>query len=408
MLNFFQSNFQFITIRKTVFLLSVQSVFLVSFVQTAPLSKVLTAPLAATTLTFTSNGPWSDGIAEDGEGGSTNIPGIVIQIRNISDVTGTNKGPMTWKNNNYLSSGDVDFTAITYADNAGSKGMSIKSSDGTNFQLNSFKYYNWGETENFTNTVKGFRDGQEVASMTFNGFAVGYIPITVSLNNTFDNVDDVRLYITAGGYLGNQSATNHSINNIVIDAASPLPVTLVDFSAKTIENTIQLAWRTTSETNASHFEVEKSNDGKSFLSIGNVSAKGESEAIETYTFTDISGRNSAFSQQYYRLKMIDNDGTYAYSRIETARWKNTETAHNVVMSPNPLKSQELNLRFEGMAKGNYTVQIINLLGQKRAEKSFVWDGISESKFSTNNLPAGLYLVKTVSSGEEIVRRLVIQ
>lgn len=408
MLNFFKNSFQFITFRKSVFLLSVQSLFLVSLVQTAPASNVLTAPLAATKLTFTSNGSWSDGIAEDGEGGSTNISNIVIQIRNISDVNGTNKGPMTWENNNYLNSGDATFTAITYADNAGSKGMSIKSSDGTNFQLNSFKYYNWGEVENFTNTIKGFRDGQEVASMTFNGYRDGYVPITVSLDNTFGNVDDVRLYITAGGYLGNQSATNHSINDIVIDAASPLPVTLVDFSAKAIENSIQLAWRTTSETNASHFEVERSYDGKSFLNIGSINAKGESASVETYAFTDISGKNSASLQQYYRLKMIDNDGTYAYSRIQTARWNNLETAHNVIISPNPLKNQEVSLRFEGMAKGNYTVQIINLLGQKHAEKSFVWDGISDSKFNTSNLPAGLYLVKTVSSGEEIVRRLVIQ
>lgn len=408
MLNFFQSNFQLVTIRKAVFLLSVQSVFLVSFVRTAPQSKVLTAPLAATTLTFTSSGPWSDGIAEDGEGGSTNIPGIVIQIRNISDVNGTNLGAISYQNNGYLVSSDASYSGLTNTVDAGWKGMSIKSSDGSNFQLKSFKYYNWGDTQSLTNTVVGFRDGAQVALMTFEGYSAVSLPKTVLLDNTFDNVDDVRLYITAGGFQGGKLITNHSINNIVIDAASPLPVTLVDFSAKTIENTIQLAWRTTSETNASHFEVEKSNDGKSFFSLGNVNAKGESAAVETYTFTDVSDKNSAFSQQYYRLKMIDNDGTYAYSRIETARWKNTETAHNVVISPNPLKSQELNLRFEGMAKGNYTVQIINLLGQKRAEKSFVWDGISESKFSTNNLPAGLYLVKTVSSGEEIVRRLVIQ
>lgn len=408
MLNFFKNSFQFITIPTSVFLLSVQSLFLVSFVPTASLSNVLTAPLAATTLTFTSNGPWSDGIAEDGEGGSTNIPGIVIQIRNISDIKGTDLGAISYQNNGYLVSSDASYSGLTNTVDAGWKGMSIKSGDGSNFQLKSFKYYNWGDTKSLTNTVVGFRDGTQVALMTFEGYSAASLPMTVLLDNTFGNVDDVRLYITAGGFQESKLITNHSINNIVIDAASPLPVTLVNFSAKTIENSIQLAWRTTSETNASHFEVEKSDDGKSFLTIGNVNAKGESEAVEAYSFTDISGRNSAFSQQYYRLKMIDNDGTFAYSRVESARWNNAEIAHNVIISPNPLKSQELNLRFEGMAKGNYTVQIINLLGQKRAEKSFVWDGVSEYKFNINYLPTGLYLVKTVSSGEEIVRRLVIQ
>ncbi|MEO6684360.1 MAG: T9SS type A sorting domain-containing protein [Dyadobacter sp.] len=373
-------------------------------------SNFLPVPLAATTLTFTSDGSWSDGVAEDGEGGSINIPGITIQIRNITDINGANQGSMAWKAHNFLNSGDANFTALTYEDNAGSKGMSIKSSDGGNFQLNSFRYYNWGEAKDFTNMVKGFRDGVEVASMTFNGYIDGYIPITVSLDNTFDNVDDVRLYITEGGYLGTQASTNHSINNIVIDAASPLPVTLVNFSAKTSESNIQLAWRTTSETNASHFEIERSGDGKSFANIGRVNAKGESKVLETYNFTDIYNVSTASSLQYYRLKMIDNDGTYAYSRMAAARWNNVEAVHNVIISPNPARnsSQELSLRFEGLSKGNYTVQIINLLGQKRAEKTFVWDGVSDSKLSTSNLSEGLYLVKTVYSGEEIVRRLVIQ
>ena len=192
---------------------------------------------APTTLTFTSGGggAWSDGIAEDGEGGSANIAGITIQILSITNTSGTNLGSISWQDNIFLNSNDSGYSALTYDQNAGSKGMSIKSSDGSKFQINSFLYYNWGETSTTTNTVKGYRDGVEVASTTFEAYLASYLPLTVSLDSTFDYVDDVRFYISAGGYLGTQAATNHSINNIVIDdPVVPAPaITSATYNAST-------------------------------------------------------------------------------------------------------------------------------------------------------------------------------
>jgi len=179
-----------------------------------------TATLANGTLTFSS--AVSGTTVTDGQGGSTDLPDIEIQISNISDENGTPAGtPVSWQDSDFLFSNDPNFTGLT-DENTGSKGMSIKSADGAEFQINGFRYYNWGETESTTITVAGYRDGVQVATTTFEGWNSTYDPIDVSLDSTFDYVDEVRLYISAGGYLGDQSASNHTLNNIQIaDAVVP-------------------------------------------------------------------------------------------------------------------------------------------------------------------------------------------
>jgi hypothetical protein len=189
--------------------------------------------LANGTLTFTSDTGLADGVATDGEGGSVNLSGIDIEIRNISDINGTPLGDLQWRDNSFLASSDPTYSGLTLDDGANgvAKGMSISSADGSEFQLDGFRYYDWGATQSSTVTVKGYRDGVEVASMTFEGWTGQdnvYEPLDVSFDDSFNNVDDVRLFISAGGWVGDQSGTNHTINDIVIaDAVVPAtPVTL--------------------------------------------------------------------------------------------------------------------------------------------------------------------------------------
>ncbi|WP_276374880.1 gliding motility-associated C-terminal domain-containing protein [Chryseolinea sp. H1M3-3] len=186
------------------------------------------------TLTFTSNNAsiTGDDIASDGEGGSQAISDIDIQVYNISNTGGTLLNALSWQNNGFLGSNNGSYTGLTNENNNGSKGIAIKSANGSEFRLNQFSYYNWGESTPFTNTVKGYRDNTEVASMSFQGFDAEYDPLTISLDATFGNVDEVRLYISAGGYMGDQSASNHSINAIQVTSPvtntnnSPTDITL--------------------------------------------------------------------------------------------------------------------------------------------------------------------------------------
>lgn len=191
----------------------------VSFFKFSTAQTLSTAP----TLTFTNNtGISTDNIASDGDGGSVNISDIDIQIYNISDVNGTFQSQLSWENNAFLSSNNSSFSGITRNDGGpsiGSKGMLIKSVSGSEFKLNQFVYYNWGETTSTTITVKGYKNTAEVASTNFEAYDGGaFLPMTITLSTAFDEVDEVRFYITAGGYAGDQSHTNHSINSIQVSS----------------------------------------------------------------------------------------------------------------------------------------------------------------------------------------------
>ncbi|CAG5003414.1 hypothetical protein DYBT9275_03147 [Dyadobacter sp. CECT 9275] len=110
---------------------------------------------------------------------------------------------------------------------------------------------------------------------------------------------------------------------------NPLPVTLATFKIALEGKSAILNWETTAETNSESFEIQHSNNGKNWLKIGVVAAQGESNAQIDYTYTHaapVSGHN------YYRLKMIDLDNTFAFSRVVSARF---DIADQFSVYPNP-------------------------------------------------------------------------
>lgn len=180
---------------------------------------IATISAVPTTLTFSSDAPgaWADGIANDGDGGSTDIAGKTIEIFMISDTAGTPTGSAL-----LYGAGDSFFALTSYTGpgpDGGARGMAIRSSDGSSFQLNGFDYSNWGEGSPIEIFVRGYRDGAEVAATSFTTTQIGsWQASNVTLGSAFDNVDDVRLYSAADSW--------HGINGLVIDdAVTPPSVT---------------------------------------------------------------------------------------------------------------------------------------------------------------------------------------
>ena len=104
------------------------------------------------------------------------------------------------------------------------------------------------------------------------------------------------------------------ISNQNFEITRSLPVTLISFEGREVEKTANLNWQTSSEANASHFEIERSMDARTFKNIGIVKASGTSLTAQKYAFKDTEFATFA-ARAYYRLRMVDQDGTYAYSRL---------------------------------------------------------------------------------------------
>ncbi|MHC9086950.1 fibronectin type III domain-containing protein [Luteimonas sp. RIT-PG2_3] len=212
----------------------------------ATVATLTPAYAAPTTLTFSNDTGLGDGTASDGDGGSASIPGITINVVNILDVAGTSAGVIHWRDPGFMFSADASYSGLTYDDGANTpmRGMAIRSAGGEEFKLTTFRYYNWGETISTTISVVGYRDGAQVASMTFEGYNPSAEPSTISLAAfpDFGNVDDVRLFQSAGGTTGD-AGSFHSLNNIVIDDAvvpDTTPPTITSINSSTANGTYKI------------------------------------------------------------------------------------------------------------------------------------------------------------------------
>lgn len=154
-----------------------------------------------------------------------------------------------------------------------------------------------------------------------------------------------------------------------------LPVTLVDFSAIKLENSVLLTWTTSFETNASHFELQRSSNGTQWGVTGKIDAVGESRSENVYSFPDV---NPLSGENLYRLKMVDHDETFSFSRIRSIYFE-----PQVAVFPNPVRDHLIirNQKAE-------SVQIVNAAGKTVIKTNAIpLDGIDVS-----GLVTGIYMV----------------
>ncbi|MES2733504.1 MAG: T9SS type A sorting domain-containing protein [Bacteroidota bacterium] len=174
---------------------------------------------------------------------------------------------------------------------------------------------------------------------------------------------------------------------------NPLPIRLLDFTGKLAKGVVILDWKTASEENSSHFEIERSNDGESFISIGRIQASGSTRQKEQYGFTD---QQPLPGTSYYRLKMVDANGSYDYSkRVSIQNAENAVNNESVVLYPNPVAGNEpLKLQVFNAESKPYLVAIYDLQGQELSSATYaVGEGVSDLTISAGlNLPQGMYIV----------------
>jgi hypothetical protein len=157
-----------------------------------------------------------------------------------------------------------------------------------------------------------------------------------------------------------------------------------------------LAWSTAQEENSDYFEVQHSIDAKHWTALGRVTAEGESSVHKGYGYehADLNG-----GLNYYRLKMVDKDGTFAMSLIRTLRLDNSK---HVSLYPNPA-SDRFVLREIDLSKVK-SVKVLNTAGIT------VWEneGILSGQGIKISLADGLYLVRIEKTdGSRDILKLVV-
>ncbi len=223
--------------------------------------------------------------------------------------------------------------------------------------------------------------------------------ITLNLNTTGipDGYYDVTITNPDG-----QTATG--VNVLQIDQA--LPVELISFEAKSSSHKINLSWTTATEVNNYGFDIEKKTvSNPEWEKIGFVEGHGNSNSFHSYFYADDNiANNTNFN---YRLKQLDNDGKYTYSKIVEAEIIPDKfyLSQNFPNPFNPVTS----INYELPADSKVILKVYNLLGE---EISTLVDenkkaGKYKLNFNAEKISSGVYFYKITAGTFSNIKKMVI-
>ena len=185
---------------------------------------------------------------------------------------------------------------------------------------------------------------------------------------------------------------------VILTPIVPLPVTLLSFSGKRINsNQIKLTWETVAEINNAGFEIEFATNARDFEKIAFQPAQGNSKTVATYQ----QNINNTIGG-YFRLKQIDKDKKYNYSKIIYIEGTNDAV---IRIYPNPTKDNLTIDLGEFKATDEVKATFRNVLGVQVTELSLTK---TQTEISLGNLPKGIYMVQVVKNGKMIVEKIVLQ
>jgi endonuclease I len=184
---------------------------------------------------------------------------------------------------------------------------------------------------------------------------------------------------------------------LIFQCTGVVPVTIIDFTAQKHNESVLLKWYATYETSFKRYDVERSTDGITFNKIGEVAGAN----LSNYDFTDNNLPKS--SVIYYRLKMIDIDGAFRYSKVAPVRLNNNLS--NAIVYPNPTKDN-LNIKLYETLQGNSTLQVADVTGRIVKTQSVNASQLNIS-LDVKNLPAGRYFIKISNSKQVINQSFVV-
>lgn len=166
-----------------------------------------------------------------------------------------------------------------------------------------------------------------------NGQAYWFIDFQVLGDRT--DYDD-KFYVTTGSqnFVDGNVTGNSSVET---SEQVMLPVKLRGFTAERYkERYALLQWKSSSESNLQQYEIERSSDGINFEYTGMVSARGQQYTDQRYTYLDeqLPINRDVWNIYYYRLKMVDFDGSYAYSDVKAVSFGHISD-ESLMIYPNP-------------------------------------------------------------------------
>jgi PKD repeat protein len=202
----------------------------------------------------------------------------------------------------------------------------------------------------------------------------------------------------------NSSTTDFSV---YFSSSAVLPLLLTSFDGYYSNGKNELNWQTETEANTDHFIIERSVDGSQYVEVGRVLAKGlGATRINSYQLTDALLNAQNVNRFFYRLKIVDKDGSYKYSKLVITTRPGGDNVQ-VLVYPNPvLRNNTLQIK---KATNNMSViEIYNSMGQRVYSKRVTASLYNVSVDVPANWSSGVYMIRITDNKESWSRSVMIK
>ncbi len=227
-----------------------------------------------------------------------------------------------------------------------------------------------------------------------------------STNSRFIHVEQKR------DGLRNPSSNWSKLTNAIANTfgLDPLPVTLISFSANLKEEKVYLSWQTATEVNNYGFNVERRTKSEEWHKIAFVQGSGNSNSLKSYGYTDNLAHALGLAHLQYRLKQIDFDGVYEYSKVVDVRIETPSEFKLEQNYPNPFNpSTEIGYRIP--ETGRVTLKIYDVLGREVATllEEVKEPGVYKSTFSAlgSSFSSGVYFYRVQAGSYSQTKKMLL-
>ena len=347
-------------------------------------------------------------------------------------------GGITWVQKNSVSSNSIYFIDSNSGWSVGDGGNILKSTDGgenwftktsgTISNLNSVHFYdnNIGICVGESGTVLLTTDAgenwilqsvnttSELNSVVFtdaNNIWIagsgGLILRTFDLGSNWNSYNGITgVDLISASFINESTGWFGGYNGTILKyQIDILPVELISFSANLTGNEVQLYWQTATEVNNYGFEIERKIDNAGWEKIGFEKGQGTTTSNMVYSFTD-KGFKSGLKFNY-RLKQVDFDGEYEYSKEIEVNSVPIEFSLSQNY-PNPF-NPTTTIRYQLPTASKVVIKIYNILGSEVMElvNEQKVAGSYEAEFDASNLSSGTYVYKIIADNFVQAKKMIL-
>ena len=275
-----------------------------------------------------------------------------------------------------------------------------------------------GNLENIASYA--FKDGADYSIFVLNRNITQNTPVTINLPAGSGSVNGVKLYKLTGNPTGsNINALNYTIQDVNLTGVftgssytftmpagsiyvfntspAPLSVDWLDVVAvKACCGQAQIKWSTANEINNDYFEVEHSENGTAYEKIGKVMANKSNQNVKKYAFNHTKTANGV---NYYRIKQVDFDGEYEYSKVVNVNFPQDDS---FMVNPNPF-TDALQISFDETTNATVELTIVDVLGRVIYANA----ALATNEFiDTKGFAKGIYLIKMGVDGVACTKKMI--